>query len=84
MLQFPWDKVPAELRTLLERGRLNMTCPYCGKEEPAGPWCSKCGRMVTHEHWSKGTSTDVDTGKRRRGRPSRAEIEAATRTCVCE
>lgn len=80
-LDFPWDNVPQETLTLLERSRLTMKCPFCGQQEPAGPWCSQCGRMVTHEYWFKGTSVEPETGKRRRGRPSKAEVEEATRTC---
>jgi endogenous inhibitor of DNA gyrase (YacG/DUF329 family) len=83
-LDFPWQDVPEETLTLLERSRLTMKCPHCNNQEPAGPWCSQCGRMVTHENWFQGTSTEPGTGKRRRGRPSRADIAYATRTCTCE
>lgn len=83
-LDFPWDKVPKETMTLLERGRLGMTCPYCGDNGPAGPWCPACGRMVTHDHWHKGETAEVAPGKRRRGRPSKQDIEEAGKVCTCE
>jgi endogenous inhibitor of DNA gyrase (YacG/DUF329 family) len=84
-LDFPWDKVPAETAILLERSRLSMKCPYCGQKEPAGPWCSQCGRMVTHEHWFKGEAIDSPPapGKRRRGRPSKKDMEEAGKVCEC-
>lgn len=85
-LDFPWDKVPDETQQFLQNGRLTMKCPYCGQKEPAGPWCSRCGRMVTHAHWYRGVADDAPPapGKRRRGRPSKKDIEEAGKVCDCE
>lgn len=83
-LDFPWNEVSAEVLVQLERGRLSMTCPFCGQQDPAGPWCRKCGRMVRHEHWSHvEVGQPQEPGKRRRGRPSKKDVEEATRMCTC-
>jgi hypothetical protein len=82
-LDYPWDQVDAKTKKLLEQGRMQMKCPNCGTESPAGPWCYKCYRMVRPENWYTGTIFSPE-GKRRRGRPTKAEMTAAMPVCeVC-
>jgi hypothetical protein len=84
-LDYNWDEIPEDVNESLQRGRLSMSCPYCKYGGPAGPWCPKCGRMITYQHWFKGTAEDSPPapGKRRRGRPSKADVEAAGKVCDC-
>lgn len=83
-LDYPWDKVPKSVHTLLQKGRMAMKCPYCSVESIAGPWCPKCERMVTPDNWYEAKNVSPE-GKRRRGRPSKAEMASVMRYCeVCE
>lgn len=83
ILDYPWDKVSDNTQKLLQMGRLSMQCPRCGQEQVAGPWCWKCERMVSPENWHEARNVSPE-GKRRRGRPSKAEMAAAIRYCeVC-
>src|SRR6188768_3729270 len=47
-----WDG-PKELLPLLAAGKLEQTCPNCGKSEPAGGPCSRCGQASDWYHWHK-------------------------------
>lgn len=84
-LDYNWDEVPEDIHELLQRGRLSMECPYCGYKGPAGPWCGGCARMITYRNWFKGEADDSPPapGKRRRGRPSKKDIEEAGKVCNC-
>jgi hypothetical protein len=74
-LDFPWNKVSTADQKLLQNGRLAMKCQHCETESIAGPWCWKCGRMSDPTKWYKASNVSPD-GTRRRGRPSKAQMEA--------
>lgn len=80
ILDFPWDRVSKADRSLLEKGRLMMKCEYCGTESIAGCWCWKCGRMAQPESWFEAKNVSPE-GKRRRGRPSKAEMAEVIKYC---
>jgi hypothetical protein len=41
----------AETRELLQRGKLEQTCPDCGRWEAASYYCSWCARVMTAADW---------------------------------
>jgi hypothetical protein len=59
------DPVPPETRAALQAGRLEQTCPDCGRHEAAGHHCSGCTRRMGPEDWSRGTATEAQLAARR-------------------
>jgi len=43
--------VTAETAALLAAGKLEQTCPRCGRWEAAHHYCSWCGRTMTEADW---------------------------------
>jgi hypothetical protein len=82
------DDTP-ETGLLLRRGKLEQTCPACGRREAAGHYCSVCGRQTGAGDWYRNQDMDARREarerapenpqppvKRGRGRP-KAETHAA-------
>lgn len=44
-------EMSAETRELLQRGKLEQTCPACGRWEAASHYCSWCARAMTPADW---------------------------------
>lgn len=65
-------EIPKELEKLMWSGKLSQMCPYCKTVEPAGGYCSKCGRQVTPASYFKQQSLNED-GTPRRGRPKKGD-----------
>lgn len=67
-------ETPPQLEKFLHAGKLSQICTHCQHVEPAGAYCSKCGRQINPEKsWFKPSSLGED-GKPRRGRPKAVDV----------
>ena len=61
-----WDG-PKELLPLLAAGKLEQTCPNCGKTEPAGGRCTGCGQIPGWKHWHRPVQSAAMKARNERG-----------------
>jgi predicted amidophosphoribosyltransferase len=48
---------PAELRAALQAGKLEQTCPDCGRWSAATAYCSRCFRPMTEADYYRNGNT---------------------------
>ncbi len=61
----PAVDLPAETAELLRTGKLEQTCPECGRVEAAGAYCSGCSRQTGPDDWYRNN----DQAERRQRAP---------------
>lgn len=45
------EPIPPDVAEQLRRGKLEQTCPRCGRTESAGGFCSRCSRRMGPGDW---------------------------------
>ena len=63
----------SETALLLERGKLEQTCPDCGRREGGHPYCSGCFLPLTSADWRPTARTEAQKEHARRLGHLRAE-----------
>ena len=63
----------AELRALLQAGKLEQVCPTCGIREADGSYCTACATPTGEAHWRRGEMTEAQRLARATRAPSGAD-----------
>lgn len=60
---------------LLQQGKLETTCPVCGRHEAAGAYCSWCFRRSTPADWYRNGDTAAHLARLPKTAPANPPIE---------
>lgn len=66
----------AELRKLLEQGKLEQTCPDCGRKEAAGSYCTRCLRPMNLQDFCRPKRTAAQDAAFKASRANRLKKSA--------
>lgn len=54
-----------EVAALLQAGKLSQECPYCGRTEAAGSYCTGCARPMAETDWRRLVLSEAQRRARR-------------------